>query len=267
VEDRVRLVTLSLLLMGCGAPDALDTDGVAASGPLVVDLAGEWGPEPAPKGFVRGVHLRFDLGEAGLAFNDTGVLIAASVPAGGATPLLPLPTSEASLQLHDTSQAGLPVVASSGDLPVDGGFGLVGVYGDDSDPRSLALRIDPTPVTGRVKIRAIHTTPGLPYIGLGSTSSGPLASLTYGEVGDYFDVPADATLRWYADLNADNVPDLPFVSFSLPAVDSLGFGQVVDLFVIPTGARFPDAPRLPVPALLLVPLDAPDGIIVVVPDV
>lgn len=261
----MRLALIPILLTACGAT-ADSADPGAEAGPLVVDLAGDWGPEPEPKGLVRGVHLRFDLGESGMAFNDTGVLVSAAVPPGGATPLLPLPTSEASVQLHDLTAPGAPVVASSVGLPVDGGYGIVGVYGHDEDPRSVALRIDPRPVPDRVKIRAVHTTPGLPYIGLIDLSAGPLVALTYGASSEYFDVPADSALRWVADLNGDSVPDLPFESFSMSAVDSLGFGQVVDLFVIPSGSTLPGPDPLPVPVLLLVPLDAPDGIVVVVPD-
>lgn len=258
----MRAMMLCLTLaMGC-APDVLDTDE-PADDVTRVDVEGSWGPDVPGKGRVRAVHLRADLETVDLAFNDTGVLVAEDVPFGGVTPFLPTPADTVSMQ----AWVGHAVVAGSDGLEVGAGFGQVGVYGSSADPRSLTVLVDPTPADGAVKARVIHTTPDLPYAGLIDLAAGPLAGVREDEVSEAFTFPPDSNRTWALDLNADGTPDLLYNSFSLPETDSLGNGQVVDVFLVPSGQTLPEpAPPLPVPVLLLVPLDAPDGIVLVTPD-
>ncbi len=213
--------------------------------------------------YARAVHLRFDVGPAGLAFNDAGVFIASDVPPGGATPYLPLPVPAASLQLW----AGGDEVARTPTVEVPEGEGaLLVAYGTSADPRGLALSTPIVGAPGTIRARVVHTTPGLPYAGLVVMGGGQVAGLTYGGVSPTFTVAPDREVRWAFDLNGDGRPDLPLVPWELPAVDSGGLPQTVEIFVIPTGQTLPGPAPLPVPALLVVPLDAPDGIFVVPPD-
>jgi hypothetical protein len=252
-----------ILLLGLGCADVPDdTDGVGPGSSTVLDLDGDYGPPPPPARFARAVHLRFDLGPTGLAFNDTGVAVARGVPPGGATPYLPLPVASVSLQLlsHDGEVARTPATS----VP-EGLGGLLVAFGTAADPRAVATTTDLQGVAGRVSARALHATPGLPYVGLVDLGGSPLPALMYGAQSDSFTFPAGATRRWALDLDADGVPDLLLAPFQLDDLDSAGRPQVVELFVIPTGQTLPGPVPLPIPALLVVPLDAPGGIFVVPP--
>jgi hypothetical protein len=249
-----------LLLVGCAGPDDTDTDEGAGAAPLQLDLESSWGPEPPVKGRVRAVHLRFDLGEVALAFNETGVVVADGVPPGGATPLLPVPSETASLQAW---KEGV-VVAETDDFAHEGGAGSLVVWGTVAAPESLEVPLDPSPpASGRFRARLIHTAPGTPSIGLVDPIQGELTRVDPGGIGADFSAPTDTGLGWALDLTGDGVPDLPLSPFDVPDLDSLGQRQVVDIYAIPTGSVLPG--QVPIPALLLVPLDAPDGIVVVAP--
>jgi hypothetical protein len=252
---------LVLSLCAACAPDlATETDAAEPAG-LVVDLDGDWGPEPAVYGAARGVHLRFDLGPADLVFNHAEVPLSVAAPAGAATPFLPSPTPDVRFGLRQGGQE----VAVTNVAPLQGGYRTFVVYGHPLDPRSLELPTDPTPFPGQVKMRYVHTAPGLAYAGLVTMAGSPVAGATYGAAAAPIEVAPDAQLRWAFDLNGDGRPDIPLEPFSLPATDSEGSDQVIDAYAIPTGVTLPPPVSLPVPALLLVPLDAPDGILVVRP--
>ncbi|TVQ89603.1 MAG: DUF4397 domain-containing protein [Deltaproteobacteria bacterium] len=260
----MRILALVSLLVGC-APGEEPEPG-AGLPPVVVDLEGTHGPERPPPRFVRAAHLRFDLGDVDLSFNDTGIRMASDVPAGGATPYLPLGQVDiASFQAYQDGD----IVAEVDPVEVEPGTGVtLAVYGHAGEPRSMALPTNLVGEPGEILVRAVHVTFDLPFVGVLDDSHTSLASLLYGRASSHFSITPDVPHQWMLDLSANGSPDLVLEPFELPALDSDGRPQVVDAYFIPSGVYVPISAtaQIQIPALLLVPLDAPDGIRLVVPE-
>lgn len=250
-----------LLLLGCSSP-VLDAPDEIGTSDLVIDLDGDFGPAaPAPR-FVRAVHLRFDTGPVDLSFNQTGVLVARDVPPGGATPYLPLPVEQVSLQAHRGDQ----VIVDTEPVAVPEGAGaMIAAFGTSDDPRQISVPTDLRGEPGQVRSRALHATPGLTFVRLLDLDGPALATVLYGELSESFVFDPEVEQRWALDLTGDGRPNLLLEPFMIGATDGDGRAPVIDLYVIPTGQVLPGPARLPIPALLVVPLDAPDGIFVVAP--
>lgn len=261
----MRCLLLSTLLLPACAPDSELPDPDPGLPPVVVDLEGAHGPEAPPPRFARAVHLRFDVGEVDLSFNDTGVFIATDVPAGGATPYLPLGAVD-TVSFQASVEGEIRAEVEAIEVPPGAGA-MLAVYGHTEDPRSMALPTNLVGTPGEITVRAIHTTFQLPYAGILDESFSLLAPLTYGAASAPFSIEPDVPHSWYFDLSGDGAPDLPFHPFELSALDSAGRPQVVDIFLIPTGTFIPVSETLSiqVPAMLIIPLDAPDSIELVTP--
>lgn len=253
---------LSLLLsLGCTSP-VLDVREDSGTSDVVIDLDGDFGPAAPPPRFVRAVHLRFDAGPVDLSFNQTGVVVARDVPPGGATPYLPLPVEQVSLQAHRGDQR---IVETEPFVVPEGAGAMIAAFGTSDDPREISVPTDLRGEPGQVRARALHATPGLTFVRLLDLDGPALATLLYGELSESFVFDPEVEQRWAFDLTGDGRPNLALEPFMIGATDGEGRPPVVDVYLIPTGQVLPGPGRLPIPALLVVPLDAPDGIFLVAP--
>jgi len=208
------------------------------------------------------------VGEVGFAVNTTGVLVQGGLAAAFAPPFVPRTTDEVSVQLYAAVDGAQPeAVHSSEPVSFDGPFAEVITYGTVGALQTLSLEIDPTTVSGEVAFRMIHALPNLPYAGLSQAENSPgapLVSAFYGQASEVRSVDADVDQNWVLDINGDGRADIAYAPFTLPAQDSAGNPQYVEVFLYPSGVTVPQS-NIPVPVLLILPMTGADDLIIVPP--
>jgi hypothetical protein len=182
-------------------------------------------PPPAPKAFVRAVHLSPDAPAVNAFIGGDPNAAVSAIQFKQATATLEVDAGETRI---DVSAGAIEesVLSVSGLMLEENANYTVAVYDRLHQVKALAIADDlSSPADGMIRIRAIHTAAGVGTVNVLAGTTVLYAGLEFGTAGDAIEVPAGAYTIGL-DIDADHQADLYFDVPHLPA------GTIANVFAV-----------------------------------